>query len=78
MRLAAGIAQLSGTITMVKSAPKLLTVDEFITQYGDCDRYELIDGELIDMEPTGPHDQEKFAWQRNFHVRQYSLTRRMR
>ncbi|MHC5732380.1 MAG: Uma2 family endonuclease, partial [Nostoc sp.] len=42
---------------MVKSAPKVLTVDEFISQYGECDRYELIDGELIEMEPTGPHEQ---------------------
>lgn len=42
---------------MVQSAPKLLTVDEFINHYGDDDRYELIDGELIDMEPTGPHEQ---------------------
>jgi Uma2 family endonuclease len=42
---------------MVQSVPKLLTVDEFITTYGDSDRYELIDGELIDMEPTGPHEQ---------------------
>jgi Uma2 family endonuclease len=42
---------------MVQSAPKLLTIDEFINQYGDSDRYELIDGELIDMEPTGPHEQ---------------------
>ncbi|MBW4591342.1 MAG: Uma2 family endonuclease [Brasilonema angustatum HA4187-MV1] len=42
---------------MVKSAPKLLTVDEFITYYGDRDRYELIDGELIEIEPTGPHEQ---------------------
>ncbi|KYC38788.1 hypothetical protein WA1_34870 [Scytonema hofmannii PCC 7110] len=42
---------------MVQSAPKLLTVDEFINHYGDSDRYELIDGELIDMEPTGPHEQ---------------------
>lgn len=33
-----------------------LTVDEFIAQYGDDDRYELADGELIDMEPTGPHE----------------------
>ncbi len=45
------------TIPMVQSAPKTLTVDEFITHYGDSDRYELIDGELIDMEPTGPHEQ---------------------
>lgn len=42
---------------MVQSRPKLLTVDEFITHYGDNERYELIDGELIDMEPTGPHEQ---------------------
>ncbi|MEH1815795.1 MAG: Uma2 family endonuclease [Nostoc sp.] len=42
---------------MVKSAPKILTVDEFIRHYGECDRYELIDGELIEMEPTGPHEQ---------------------
>lgn len=42
---------------MVQSAPQLLTVDEFINRYGDDERYELIDGELIDMEPTGPHEQ---------------------
>ncbi len=42
---------------MVQSASKLITVNEFITQYGNSDRYELIDGELIDMEPTGPHEQ---------------------
>ncbi|AFZ26846.1 hypothetical protein Cylst_4788 [Cylindrospermum stagnale PCC 7417] len=42
---------------MVQSASKLITVNEFITQYGDRDRYELIDGELIEMEPTGPHEQ---------------------
>ncbi|HAJ60060.1 MAG TPA: hypothetical protein DCP31_13015 [Cyanobacteria bacterium UBA8543] len=42
---------------MVQSAPQLLTVDEFINCYGDSDRYELIDGELINMEPTGPHEQ---------------------
>lgn len=42
---------------MVQSVPKLLNVDEFITEYGNDERYELIDGELIDMEPTGPHEQ---------------------
>lgn len=42
---------------MVKSASKVLTVDEFIRHYGECDRDELIDGELIEMEPTGPHEQ---------------------
>ncbi len=42
---------------MIQSALKLIKVDEFITQYGDSDRYELIDGELVEMEPTGPHEQ---------------------
>lgn len=42
---------------MTISTSKLLTVDEFINYYGDNERYELIDGELIDMEPTGPHEQ---------------------
>ncbi|WP_420840294.1 hypothetical protein [Argonema galeatum] len=42
---------------IVQSPPKLLTVDEFVTQYGHNSRYELIDGKLIDMEPTGSHEQ---------------------
>jgi Uma2 family endonuclease len=42
---------------VVQSPPKILTVDEFIANYGDRDRCELIDGELIEMEPTGPHEQ---------------------
>lgn len=42
---------------MVQFAQKILTINEFITQYGDSDRYELIDGELIEMEATGPHEQ---------------------
>jgi Uma2 family endonuclease len=42
---------------MVQSAPKLLTFDDFIARYGDNERYELIDGELIDMEPTGSHEE---------------------
>lgn len=42
---------------MVQSPPKFITVDEFITNYGDSNSYELIDGELTDMEPTGPHEE---------------------
>ncbi|NJK77052.1 MAG: hypothetical protein HC849_20965 [Oscillatoriales cyanobacterium RU_3_3] len=42
---------------MLQSLPKLLTIDEFIANFGDSDRSELIDGELIEMEPTGPHEQ---------------------
>jgi Uma2 family endonuclease len=33
-----------------------LTFTDFLTQYQDNPRYELADGELIDMEPTGPHE----------------------
>ena len=36
---------------------KPLTVDQFLTRYGDNNRYELIDGEVFDLEPTGPHEQ---------------------
>jgi Uma2 family endonuclease len=42
---------------MTQATSKLLTFDEFITRYGDNERYELIDGELIDMEPTGLHEE---------------------
>lgn len=41
---------------MTYSPIKTFSFDEFVTQYGDNPRYELIDGELRDMEPTGPHE----------------------
>lgn len=41
---------------MTYTSTKVLTFDEFIAQYGDDFRYELADGELVDMEPTGPHE----------------------
>jgi Uma2 family endonuclease len=41
---------------MTYAPTRLLTFREFIEQYGDNPRYELADGELIDMEPTGPHE----------------------
>ena len=41
---------------MTYALTKTLTFDEFVAQYGDNPRYELIDGELRDMEPTGPHE----------------------
>ncbi len=41
---------------MTYTPTQTLTVDQFIAQYGDDSRYELADGELIDMEPTGPHE----------------------
>ncbi|GJD23978.1 hypothetical protein RIVM261_089340 [Rivularia sp. IAM M-261] len=42
---------------MTQAVPKLLTFDDFIARYGDDERYELIDGELIDIEPTRPHEE---------------------
>lgn len=41
---------------MTYTLSKNLSVDGFIAQYGDNPRYELADGDLIDMEPTGPHE----------------------
>lgn len=37
--------------------PQTLTVRTFLDQYGDLPQYELIDGDLIDLEPTGLHEQ---------------------
>ncbi|MDM9380815.1 Uma2 family endonuclease [Chlorogloeopsis sp. ULAP01] len=42
---------------MVQSLPTSLTFAEFVAQFGDDFKYELIDGELVEMEPTGPHEQ---------------------
>jgi Uma2 family endonuclease len=36
---------------------KSLSFDEFLVQYGGDKRYELIDGEVFDLEPTGPHEE---------------------
>ncbi len=45
------------TQTLIYPTPqKTFTTREFIDQYGEDTRYELIDGELRDLEPTGPHE----------------------
>lgn len=41
---------------MTYTLSQQLSLDSFITQYADNPRYELADGELIDMEPTAPHE----------------------
>ena len=41
---------------MAYTSSRFLTFEEFLNQYGDNPRYELADGELIDMEPTGHHE----------------------
>ncbi|MEM9220268.1 MAG: Uma2 family endonuclease [Cyanobacteria bacterium P01_F01_bin.150] len=41
---------------MTLASSPLLNVEEFLTRYRDNPRYELADGELVDLEPTGPHE----------------------
>ena len=41
---------------MAYTSHKLITFAEFLREYGNDSRYELADGELIDLEPTGPHE----------------------
>jgi Uma2 family endonuclease len=36
---------------------KPLNFDGFLARYGGNNRYELIDGEVFDLEPTGPHEE---------------------
>ena len=40
-------------VTVIQS--KSIAVEQFTEQYGSNNRYELIDGEGFDLEPTGPH-----------------------
>lgn len=47
-------------MTIVLNQPiqqKPLNFDEFLARYGDDNRYELIDGEVFDLEPTGLHEE---------------------
>jgi Uma2 family endonuclease len=36
---------------------KPLSFGEFLARHGGDNRYELIDGEVFDLEPTGPHEE---------------------
>ena len=36
---------------------QLLSFSDFIIRYADSNRYELIDGEVFDLEPTGYHEE---------------------
>ena len=42
---------------MTYTPVKPLTFEQFLIEYGDNSRYELIDGELRDTKPTGPHEE---------------------
>lgn len=41
---------------MTYATEKLLTFETFLDRHCDNFRYELADGELVEMEPTGPHE----------------------
>lgn len=41
---------------MTLASSPLLSIEEFLTRYRDNPRYELADGELVDLEPTGLHE----------------------
>lgn len=45
-----------GDLSVTYTKSRLLTFEAFIEQHGDDFRYELADGELTEMEPTGPHE----------------------
>ncbi|WGV27638.1 Uma2 family endonuclease [Halotia branconii] len=46
------------TITLDQPIQKKpLNFDEFLASYGGDNRYELIDGEVFDLEPTGSHEE---------------------
>ena len=42
-------------IAQVQNQP--VSLDEFIARYGGDNRYELIDGEVFNLEPTGEHEE---------------------
>jgi Uma2 family endonuclease len=45
------------TIALDRQTQQPLSLDEFLTRYGGDNRYELIDGEVFDLEPTGLHEE---------------------
>lgn len=42
---------------IISPSLKPLVFADFFAQYGEDDRYELIDGELFDLEPRGAHEE---------------------
>ncbi|ADI64302.1 hypothetical protein [Trichormus azollae] len=42
---------------MTYSPTKVITFEQFLIEYGDNSCYELIDGELRDIESTGLHEE---------------------
>ncbi|GBO53021.1 hypothetical protein APA_822 [Pseudanabaena sp. lw0831] len=45
------------TLAIAQVQHQPVSLDEFIALYGGDNRYELIDGEIFDLEPTGQHEE---------------------
>ncbi len=45
------------TVAIAKLIQQPLSFDEFLARYGEDNRYELIDGEVFDLEPTGLYEE---------------------
>jgi Uma2 family endonuclease len=45
------------TLAIAQVQHQPVNLDEFIACYGGDNRYELIDGEVFDLEPTGQHEE---------------------
>jgi Uma2 family endonuclease len=45
------------TLAIAQVQHQPISLDEFIASYGGDNRYELIDGEVFDLEPTGQHEE---------------------
>lgn len=43
-------------LPMTYTSSRLLSFEDFLSQFSGNPRYELADGEVIDIEPTGPHE----------------------
>ena len=57
-KLKALIAAKSMTLATDRATQhKSLNFDEFLARYGSDNRYELIDGEIFNLEPTGRHEE---------------------
>jgi Uma2 family endonuclease len=45
------------TLAIAQIQHQPVSLDEFIARYGGDNRYELIDGEVFNLEPTGQHEE---------------------
>jgi Uma2 family endonuclease len=45
------------TLAIAQVQHQHISLDEFIASYGGDNRYELIDGEVFNLEPTGQHEE---------------------